>query len=330
MLFITIPTGINEGFDPRFQALGTFDDNTAHSNQGKGVAPYESGYPAPSGTIWNNIKSFKNRNSGVFQHGTSNINLIGGLLADNDQAARNFGHANAVYDGVQVIGRSKHVQSLIDDGRILISTCAKTGGISLQPNQGLTLGTTIKNSVFTGYNAACTEDSSSALYFENDQVRNGVFDALPTFLNNTFGANDACISACRSINYSPDNWVRYIAVEDPDGSLSGLSKGFYVQDEPAITNFIDEASFHDAADRCLRFCPGACLCLGIVSISQDLTTRGFKMNISDGTKSGTVARGKIWVDKKISYLHAPMSLVLPEPTSGKYLITFTDRNGRAS
>ena len=193
--------------------------------------------------------------------------------------------------------------------------------------QGLNQGTTIKNSVFSGYDAACTEGVNSAVYFENDQVRNGVFDTAPTFLNNTFGANDAQISACMSIDDSPDNWVRYIAVEDQDGGISGTEQsGFYIQDEPAVTNFIDEASCH-AADRCLRFCPGACLHVGIVSISQDLTTRGFKMHIQDGDKSATVNRGEIWVDEMTAWLHAPMPLVLPAPTSNKYSITFTDRNG---
>lgn len=62
--------------------------------------------------------------------------MKGGLLADNGEAARNFHHDRAVYDGVEIIGRSEHAQSLFDQGR-LTRGCEKAGGISLQPNEGL-------------------------------------------------------------------------------------------------------------------------------------------------------------------------------------------------
>lgn len=45
---------------------------------------------------------------------------------------------------------------------------------------------------------------NSGVYVENDQVRNAVFDAAPTFSNNTFGSLDRRISACKSLNSSPD------------------------------------------------------------------------------------------------------------------------------
>lgn len=84
---------INQGFSPKSQRLGTFDDNIAHSNRERaGITTYESGYKAPGGTKWHNIRVYKNRGSGLFQHGTSNIHMIGGLLADNSRNARNFHH----------------------------------------------------------------------------------------------------------------------------------------------------------------------------------------------------------------------------------------------
>ena len=62
--------------------------------------------------------------------------MEGGLLADNVEAARNFHHKSAVYDGVTIIGRSEHTQSLIDQGR-LADNCRRAGGISIQPNEGM-------------------------------------------------------------------------------------------------------------------------------------------------------------------------------------------------
>lgn len=74
--------------------------------------------------------------SGLFQHGTNNIVLLDSILADNREAARNFHHEWAVYDRVEIIGRSEHVQSMIDQGR-LTASCDQAGGISIQPNEGI-------------------------------------------------------------------------------------------------------------------------------------------------------------------------------------------------
>mmetsp|Transcript_704 Transcript_704/g.756 ORF Transcript_704/g.756 Transcript_704/m.756 type:complete len:883 (+) Transcript_704:915-3563(+) len=190
------------------------------------------------------------------------------------------------------------------------------------------LGTTIKNSVFSGFDNGCTGGKNAAVYIENDQVRNAVFDASPTLQGNIFGANDEVISACMSIKSSRDGWVRYIAIEDVDGSMSGIGPGFFIQNEDAITNFIDPSITCHAEVNCLRFCPGACLRLGIISISQDMTTRGFNMIIQDGTKSATVVRGPIWFNENQNHISAHMPMVLPAPTSGIYQVSFTDKDGR--
>ena len=199
-----------------------------------GFTTYETGYHAPPDTKWENIKSYKNNEAGLFQHGTTNIHFIGGLLADNGQAAHNFHHDKAVYDGVEVIGRSQHMQFLIDEGRI--SSNCKTGGISLQPNEGMGKGTLIMNSNFHGFDTECTSMGGprTAIHVGNNQVRNGVFDNSPTIFNNTFQDEPVSsrISACWGIHNSPDNWVRYVSIEDVDGSLSGnipSTPGFFVQ-----------------------------------------------------------------------------------------------------
>jgi len=128
---------INQGSNPKTNPLGRFEGNVAHSNNFRaGITTYQTGYRAPPDTTWTNIKSYKNNGSGLFQHGTNNIIMKGGLLADNAEAARNFHHDRAVYDGVEVIGRSEHAQSMIDQGR-LNDGCGKAGGISLQPNEGM-------------------------------------------------------------------------------------------------------------------------------------------------------------------------------------------------
>ena len=169
------------------------------------------------------------------------------------------------------------------------------------------------DSVFSGYsNTGCTGNRHKAITVENDQVRNAVFDSKHTLIGNTFADSDNRVSACASINDSKDGWVRYVTLEDSDGSMSGVGPGrsgcglrtakqsltfecrnpqlpgFFVQDAVAVTNFLDRDKCQEVADACLLFCPGECLRLGIVKISQDLTTRGWSMRIVDGEKSGTV------------------------------------------
>ena len=166
------------------------------------------------------------------------------------------------------------------------------------------------------------------MWYENDQVRNAVVDATHTIVNNTYGAADNRISACKSINSSPDGDVRIIAQEDPDGSMAG-SPGFYIQNHEAITNFIDVSTCQaEEEGTCLRFCPGLCLRLGIVGVSQALTTRGYNMIISDtgSGATGTVARGPIWFSELQNHLNAQIPFQLPAPV-GKYQISFTDKNG---
>lgn len=163
------------------------------------------------------------------------------------------------------------------------------GPVTLQPNEGNRGGTTIINSTFSGYNNdGCTGNFDKAIVVENDQVRNAVFDSKHTLIGNTFADSDNRISACASINNSADGWVRYVTLEDVDGSLSGVGPGFFVQDEAAVTNFVDRDQCIEFEGACLLFCPSECLRLGIVKISQDLTTRGWSMRIVDGEKSGTV------------------------------------------
>ncbi len=219
---------------------------------------------------------------------SSDSTNLTGLLADNGQSAHNFHHDNAIYDGVDVIGRSQHMQFLIDQGRIAYHW--KTGGLSLQPNEGMGRGTTIKNSSFKGFNNGCSGEPRYAIHVGNNQVRNGVFDASPTIFNNTFDDEPVSsrISACWGIHNSTENDVRNVVIEDVDGSISGIAPGFFVQDEPALTSFVDTTKCQVVEDSCLLFCENSCLRVGIVSISQDFTTRGFQMHISDGTNTAKV------------------------------------------
>jgi hypothetical protein len=434
---------INHGVNPKTLPQQTFKDNASHSSGRRaGFTTYETGYLAPPGTKWENIKSYKNNEAGLFQHGTTNIEFIGGLLADNGhQAAHNFHHDKAVYDGVEVIGRSQHMQFLIDEGRI--SSNCNTGGISLQPNEGMGKGTLIMNSNFHGFDTECTSMGGprTAIHVGNNQVRNGVFDNSPTISNNTFHDEPLSgrISACWGINNSPDNWVRYVSIEDVDGSLSGNNPptpGFFVQnvktqhattdscpssgtshsdqchdtdqahavncciglqsegtlqcsrpncfegqkmnfmdaeaycasnsmrlctmaeldsgaccgkgcdfdsdrgwasdkckrssaENNILTTFIDTTKCQEVPDSCLLFCTDTCLRLGIVSVSQDLTTRDFQMHVTEGSKTAIVNRGKIWFDEKQNHLSAQMPIDLPAPAQAgsKYQITFTDKHG---
>ena len=182
------------------------------------------------------------------------------------------------------------MQYLIGQGRI--NNHCKTGGLSLQPNEGMGRGTTIKNSSFKGFdNPSCSGGPKYAIHVGNNQVRNGVFDSSPNIFNNTFDNEPLTsrINACWGINNSGDNYVRTVVIEDVDGSISGSAPGFFVQNSQSVTSFIDNSNCQTVEDACLLFCENTCLRLGIVSISQDKTTRNFTMHISNAHNTASVS-----------------------------------------
>jgi hypothetical protein len=70
---------INHGINPKVLAQKPFKNNTSHSSGFRaGFTTYETGYQAPPGTVWENIKAYKNNEAGLFQHGTTNIEFRGG------------------------------------------------------------------------------------------------------------------------------------------------------------------------------------------------------------------------------------------------------------
>lgn len=71
--------------NPMYLPLTQFEGNIAHSNHEHGFKTYPgNGYePDGSPAVFKNLKSYRNRNSGVFIHNSRNIAIAGGVFADN-------------------------------------------------------------------------------------------------------------------------------------------------------------------------------------------------------------------------------------------------------
>lgn len=219
------------------------------------------------------------------------------------------------------------MEDLVSQGRLTLHGCDKEGGIKIHPNEGQWKGTVVHNCTFEGFdNKGCT--SNAMILVDTAQVGQGNFVSSPRLFNNTVEQGSTAINACNARNVG----IRYVAVEDIDGSLSKSgSRGFYIQDDEAVTKFLDTSTCHEE-EGCLRFCPDVCLHLGLVLISNDRTTRGFHMHITDvGGDTTSIPRGYQNTEDSIiaDRTHAT-PFVLPAPSSGTYQITFTDRFGNAA
>ena len=71
--------------NPMYLPLTQFEGNIAHSNHEHGFKTYPgTGYePDGSPAVFKDLKSYRNRNSGVFIHNSRNIAIAGGVFADN-------------------------------------------------------------------------------------------------------------------------------------------------------------------------------------------------------------------------------------------------------
>ncbi len=64
----------NIGINPKRLPLSTFRDNTAHSNNGRGMTTYFRGYCPETEALFEGITSYQN-GIGLFIHGTCNVKV---------------------------------------------------------------------------------------------------------------------------------------------------------------------------------------------------------------------------------------------------------------
>jgi hypothetical protein len=147
-----------EGINPRELPLKTFRDNVAHSNWRHGfrkylfeslycggvvvlllstsmfwfcVGTYPHGFLPPSEAVFDNIRSYKNRQDGLFLRSTKNIRVAGGILADNMNQITFEIAQNIAVDDIQLIGRTDRFREIVDTQDGVLSHDERIVGINL-------------------------------------------------------------------------------------------------------------------------------------------------------------------------------------------------------
>lgn len=148
--------------DPKTSPILLFENNVAHSNAGKGLKTYPSGYLPNSTQTIAGLKSYRNDGLGVFFHITRNIKVEGALVADNNNIgiAVNRADAITIRDSV-IISESTLFGKLIENNYVSpICISGRSQGIDLftWKNDPSDAGVAIENVKFTGFvNSHCPD-----------------------------------------------------------------------------------------------------------------------------------------------------------------------------
>jgi len=300
---------INVGVTPRFVALGSFVNNTSHSNNGNGIALYPIGYVPRVGrkskqAVLKNVVTFKNTGNGVFLHSSENIKIEGGYFGDNKISMRNFRVPKVVVEDVTVVGTSDNMRQLMAEGRIRDIWCWGNGervGITFNPNAPGDQQIVLNRVSFHNFDDAGPKCSDAhALFMESEQVREGIYNGQVKFSGVTFTntSEEHRVDVCRSMNTPPkdEGPVTNIAIEDHEGAFTGVP-GFLVQEnDSALRTFLPDGgdSCRLMAGGCLYFCPDACLQLATVVINPNVKYAKYRMSITDDSGN---------VDYKIRQVH---------------------------
>jgi hypothetical protein len=98
----------------RSRSLGSFKGNVAHSYHSAGIRTYPNGYTPDNVAVFDDSRSYRNSNSGMFIHNSRNITLKGFHFADNEQGVDvDRVDLFEMHDSV-VIGRSEGMSYMID------------------------------------------------------------------------------------------------------------------------------------------------------------------------------------------------------------------------
>ena len=104
--------------NPSILPLTLFKDNVAHSNYDHGVKTYPGRGYSPEGTpaVFENTRSFRNKGSGVFIHNSRNINVDGGIFADNRVQIDVDRSPTCSVLNAEIVGYSPEYKALVDSG----------------------------------------------------------------------------------------------------------------------------------------------------------------------------------------------------------------------
>jgi hypothetical protein len=327
-----------KSYRPMNTVIGTFRDNIVHSNKNMGIQLYAPGWRPSERSVLEGNVIFRNVWNGWFIHGNINVTLRGGLVADSHKNVRNFEAILTNIEDMSIVGTSASFRNVLSKTNTRWFCSSPHGsllGVDLHPTALLTgeddlYGTKLTNLTFSRYgveDTGCVKESAAMFMSVQHITRH--YDT-PNKLSglNFLGADFTKISTCHA--QSTAN-IRNIYIEDADGSSSGISPGFFVSDNDAMTTFASLSASRCAplpTFECLTFCAGSCLRQVSLLVNNADTFESMQMTITSTQYPGVsvvvpwtkyTSRFASHID--FSIISNRFSAVLP---AGDFTVSFQD------
>ena len=251
---------------------------------------YPHGFLPPSEGVLENIRSYKNRLDGLFLRSTENIQVKGGVFADN-QVQMNFEISqNIAVDGTRMIGRSERFRQIVEaQGEQTYSHGERLVGVELhvRTRDLLELGTVIQNVEFMGFHR---DYALNAALFEVDVDQTRLWDGVFSFwsLLDNIAVDDLSVTVPFDLRRATANKHAAVYLVDYDSSLKLPGNGAQTS-STIIADLDDVKAFCDLENLCHRnnvqkywYCRNTCLRTVIFAVDPT-AANGLSLEIVDVT-----------------------------------------------
>jgi len=333
---------LSRDMNPRLMPLKLFVDNVAHSNRKHGLRTYPKGFLPPKQAIFDNTRSYKNRQDGIFFHNSQDLTVRGGILADN-QIGADFDRAdNILIDGTTVIGVTPRFREIIDTQVGTLAHNEVVVGIELHgfATDSSLGGATIRDVTFSEF--ADTRSDHTALIQIDSEKWTGNFDFWTTIEG--VQITDDVTPLQFNFFKAASSGVQNIYLTDIDSSMkpqgsTALGTSSVISDSSEMTAFLNLNQCESFPDRGFLYCSETCL-RTVTFATSPVGTGAFVLRVTDRSNANIFfdysggynyernEDGKLddLSNSEIGKLRY-FSVSLP---SGDYTASFLDRNFEAA
>lgn len=324
----------------RTMPLGSFKNNVAHSYDSAGIRTYPFGYAPDDVAVFENSRSYRNSDSGMFIHNSRRITLDGFHFADNSQGVDVDRIDLFSLTNSQIVGRSEDYKSkVLSQGARNVCGNWPTSYIrgvemhtfrhdrNLQPTlQGL-----FQNVEFSGFND--TGCAVPAVFWADDEARYMSWDYWTSLDNVKVEGVEAnqIANFCRAVAVG----IMDSYINDKDngfGEALGISSGVstimtYTDSYKKMQAFVEPTLCHDHVENCFSYCENTCLRTVTVRVDPALAeTTKLKVCMKNDLQNRCESydswyNNNDWADR--------FRIFNPALPAGSYTAEFIDVNGDA-
>ena len=316
--------------NPKTADLIAFENNVAHSNEGKGFQTYPTGYIPDGVQEMNGLKSYRNGGQGIFVHLSKNIKFNNVLVADNRYIGIDIDRAEGItVKNSRIIGLSRSYTDFMntqDAG----DSCGndRSYGIDLHSwkNNPDYDKVTIEDVTFIGYKNC---PKAYPLHVDDD-IRTGKFNAYCSFRGITTEDQTSAITLCDAERSD----ITDIYFTDLDGSLflptdrNVNAPAAVVSNSAAMMTFVDGKKCTANPRECYNYCEGTCFRSYRIEVDP-ANTENYSLQVCSRTNTKLCTRVKgyqkeseleefVVGDNRVFLVHVPV---------GAYDAVFLDPSG---